>query len=1210
MTWKKYLKTINNPLDNNAIQHRANNSAAGATSISKYASILPEVYAGHPNRIQRYYQYEDMARDSDISAALDTIADFCTQSEEQNEMPFVISYTEEPTESQVTTLTLALNQWVRLNKFKRKLWKMVRNCAQNGDAFFVRDPEDHSWIWIDHYSVELVKMSEDGKSEPSEYVVKNFNPFVVERLGTRVDDLSRYRVPGATPFAVGRPYNPNASSNFQMAGADKDQHRGLGGLSSQIQSQYVSIKAENMIHLALNEDMDINFPFGKSVLDPIFKTFKQKELLEDSILIYRVQRAPERRVFYIDVGSMSTVRAQAYVEGIKNEIHQRRIPNRTGGGASIMDTAYNPLCLAMDTRVPLLDGRTLTIAELADEYNNGKENWVYSCDPETGEIVPGNITWAGITRHDAEVIRLTFDNGKTLTCTPDHKIVTRDHGFIEASRLDIGESIMPFYHTDDRNSIFDNCSQTWVSTSNVVASFFKNINKHQEFTFANHNIGKEKTTVLHRDFNHSNNDPRNLQWMNNHDYLEFCDYMKKDVHYNDVVEVEAGYNHKLVSIERVNNIDTGTITVDGNERWHSHHTFAIESGIFVKNSMLDDYFLAQCLSLNTEIPLLDGRTLTLQELINEYDDGKVNYVYSLNKDTHEMEPGKVAWAGVTRKNAKIVRVTLDNGEYIDATPDHRFIMRDGREVEAQDLQPNDSLMPLYLNKGRSGTKQKIAKYMRYVSNADRKTKFVHTTVCPKPKGREYVVHHKDFNSFNNNPDNLEVMTWQDHEILHKNAGTYSLGNQWSTKEGRKKLIDGMRKYHDNASAETKARIRETCSKNGMLTWVNATDAKKKSMKEHLRKVANECAIRRTLQFSDEMFTRMTELYDLGYRSISTLCPALRDDDIFQKAFARANLNTQRSKNSKKIGNYIGDGTLNKIVKFAGYDGWQDFKDRYAKNHKVLSVEILPYREDTGDITVEGPSESHVFALSAGIYVHNSAEGRGSKVEVLPSGDALGEITDLTYFLKKMARGLRIPTSYLPLGNDDQPASYNDGKLGQALIEEFRFNKFCMRIQNLISPVFDKFFKEYIAAKGVQIEDNLFELQFQPPQNFTKYRQIEIDLQQTQVYGSVAGNKKLSERFKFKRFLNLTDEEILENERMWAEENPDKMSEATGSTSAEQNPEGDLGSVGFNSTGDFGDDIQIPDTDMPDFDLGGDEPPPPAPDNTPPPAPDSGGGEPA
>ena len=79
------------------------------------------------------------------------------------------------------------------------------------------------------------------------------------------------------------------------------------------------------------------------VLEAIFKVYKQKELLEDAIIIYRVQRAPERRVFYIDVGNMPTNKAMAFIERVKNEIHQKRIPNKTGGGANIMDAAYNPL---------------------------------------------------------------------------------------------------------------------------------------------------------------------------------------------------------------------------------------------------------------------------------------------------------------------------------------------------------------------------------------------------------------------------------------------------------------------------------------------------------------------------------------------------------------------------------------------------------------------------------------------------------------------------------------------------------------------------------------------------------------------------------------------------------------------------------------------------------------------------------------------------
>jgi hypothetical protein len=122
---------------------------------------------------------------------------------------------------------------------------------------------------------------------------------------------------------------------------------------------------------------------------------------------------------------------------------------------------------------------------------------------------------------------------------------------------------------------------------------------------------------------------------------------------------------------------------------------------------------------------------------------------------------------------------------------------------------------------------------------------------------------------------------------------------------------------------------------------------------------------------------------------------------------------------------------------------------------------------------------------------------------------------------------------------------------------------------------------FLKDNGIQIEESRFELFFNPPQNFTKYRQIELDAAQMSVYTQISDNKKLAERFKFKRFLNLTEEELLENERMWAEENPAKMQGAVGKTAADNSPGDGLGSVGVSSGGggfgDFGDD-----------DLGGDD----------------------
>ena len=66
-----------------------------------YASRLPEVYSGHPNRIERYNQYENMDCDSEVNACLDIIAEFSTQINTDNQTPFDINFTDKPTDHEV-----------------------------------------------------------------------------------------------------------------------------------------------------------------------------------------------------------------------------------------------------------------------------------------------------------------------------------------------------------------------------------------------------------------------------------------------------------------------------------------------------------------------------------------------------------------------------------------------------------------------------------------------------------------------------------------------------------------------------------------------------------------------------------------------------------------------------------------------------------------------------------------------------------------------------------------------------------------------------------------------------------------------------------------------------------------------------------------------------------------------------------------------------
>jgi hypothetical protein len=179
-----------------------------------------------------------------------------------------------------------------------------------------------------------------------------------------------------------------------------------------------------------------------------------------------------------------------------------------------------------------------------------------------------------------------------------------------------------------------------------------------------------------------------------------------------------------------------------------------------------------------------------------------------------------------------------------------------------------------------------------------------------------------------------------------------------------------------------------------------------------------------------------------------------------------------------------------------------------------------------------------LSINEDYFFPQTAEGRGSKVEVLPGGTNLGEIDDLKYFTNKLFRALRIPSSYLPTGSDDGGSNFNDGRVGTAYIQELRFNKYCERLQSLMNDVFDTEFKLYLHNKGINIDANIFDVKFSPPQNFASYRQAEMDTARVSTYTSLAEVPYLSKRFSLKRFLGLSQEEITENEKLWKEENVD------------------------------------------------------------------------
>ena len=377
MTYKKRFLNrsgVSSPISGANSTSGSWNNGQNATSVGawdnlewgyrNYMSRLPEVYTGHPNRIERYNQYEMMDVDAEINACLDIISEFSTMKNEQNKTPFMFEFKEDPTPHEVELLKTQLQQWCKLNEFDVRIFKIFRNVIKYGDQVFVRDPENFKLYWVDMVKVIKVIVNESEGKKPEQYVLKDLNInlqnlSVAQKTNTDFAANPATGLGGSgggtnTPYTVpAMPYN-TTGSRFTLGQSES------------------AIDAKHIVHLSLTEGLDRFWPFGQSILENIFKVYKQKELLEDAVLIYRVQRAPERRMFKIDVGNMPSHMAMQFVNRIKDEIHQRRIPS-VHGGQAIVDATYNPLSINEDYFFPVTaDGRGSSVEVLPGGQNLGE----------------------------------------------------------------------------------------------------------------------------------------------------------------------------------------------------------------------------------------------------------------------------------------------------------------------------------------------------------------------------------------------------------------------------------------------------------------------------------------------------------------------------------------------------------------------------------------------------------------------------------------------------------------------------------------------------------------------------------------------------------------------------------------------------------------------------------------------------------------------
>ena len=461
-----------------------------------------------------------------------------------------------------------------------------------------------------------------------------------------------------------------------------------------------------------------------------------------------------------------------------------------------------------------------------------------------------------------------------------------------------------------------------------------------------------------------------------------------------------------------------------------------------------------------------------------------------------------------------------------------------------------------------------------------------------------VVHHKDYDRFNNDPRNLTFMNKTDHILYHSvqkkdfwesmsdkyrdqltNKISNTLKENWATMsdEDRVKALWNIRAAQQKAvwmrqnDEETAKKYKESMRESRRNYFERDPEglAKVKANCEHRVKIKNQ-----PLNLTFDMLQRVVEYVKQGNTNKIDVLNWGDTDEVLLNLVKESNSVPLEYKNAQcKIDfTKFGYSKMDRLLSKFGYKNWKHFtKEIDNFNHRIVKITKVSNR-DTGTITIDGLHrwhDYHTFAIDSGIFVKNSmnedyffpvtADGRGSSVEVLPGGQNLGEIDDLRYFNNRLARGLRVPSSYLPTGPDDNTTPLSDGRVGTAMIQEFRFNQYCERLQSYMSMTLDEEFKLFLRWRGFNIDSGLFSLRFNPPQNFAAYRQSELDNARVSTFTTMEAVPYISKRFALERFLGLSEEEIAKNEKLWEEENQEEVfDDVTGS---------DLRSVGV-SSGDF------------------------------------------
>ena len=520
---------------------------------------------------------------------------------------------------------------------------------------------------------------------------------------------------------------------------------------------------------------------------------------------------------------------------------------------------------------------------------------------------------------------------------------------------------------------------------------------------------------------------------------------------------EKGFNIKGITTDTFQSCDTGqslkaknynydVLSVDRVSPDHICHPYQyFKSTIYDKRiEMFQDHLLIEeitglernsstgkvdhspnsinCLSGDTLVSLVDGRELSIENIVSEFNTGKENFVYTVNEQSGKIEAKKILNAFCSGSVARLIKITLDNGETILCTPEHRIMLRNGVYCEAKDLLVNDSLMPLY----RKISGGRMHGYRLYYEPFEDCWHYEHRKFATEILDEKYLVHHKDCVKTNNNPTNLIWMSKSAHVGIHAKLQT---GAQ--SADARKKRSLSVKKYHDEGEKTTDywTRYHKDLSPEEAYNFHIETERKNA---EYKRRVSNLLGINNydelsrceksvasgklvalsqgySLGTSDKLQKKHIEVqnyFNVNYEDLSeherrslSIRYARAADPTYQQKVSEA-----VSKNHS-LGKYINASNAlkqcnekkrilkqlfpkidnEKFIEFFGisYSDIPSNKkcvwvNRYREkmydvlNHKVTKIEtiILDSTVPVYDLTIE---DNPNFALSCGVFVHNSKD---------------------------------------------------------------------------------------------------------------------------------------------------------------------------------------------------------------------------------------------